>query len=138
MGKLYPLREPFTKSYDEKIRGFGELFEIESVEMLRKKLWRIYGDEYPYSVLYLEPKGEHSLRYTLGVTDIEFYDKVIDAGDTDRPPWICNPKIDGKPPRKILMFLARCVFKILVKFESKHIWKHPAHISYVLLKGEIK
>ena len=139
MGKTYKLKEKFSVPFDLKIRGFGEIYEIESVEYLRKNLWLSYGQEYHDAILYLEPRNEKQFRYQFNATsDNDLRETILDAGGTDRPFWKCNPKLNGKPPNRILMGLARLVFKILVRFENKNLWKGEPHISYILLKGEIK
>lgn len=138
MGNIYILREQFKNAYCGKIRGYGEIYEIESVEYLRKRLWNLYGNEYPYAVLYLEPKDENSLQETLNKSVEEIRDNVLDAGITDRPFWGCKPKENGKAPNSFLMGLAKIVFKVIVRFESWYIWGNDHHISYVLLKKDIR
>lgn len=134
MGKFYKLSEPFKVPYDMRIRGYGEIYEVQSVEMKRKHLFKTYARNYPNAVLYLEPLNEKSFQLNYPVSYKELADNILSAGGTDRPFWKCNPKENGKSPSMPLMLMAKIACWFLVRLEPYNLWKSNPHISYILLK----
>jgi hypothetical protein len=136
MGKYLKLSDKITTAYENEVRGFGEVYEILSVEATRKRLWHKYCKEYPDSILYLEPRNHKTFalehRENNNLNDI-----ILDAGETDRPFWGSNPKIGGKPPTGLRYWLGYCVCKIFVSLEPLNIWSNHGHINYILLKRMI-
>jgi hypothetical protein len=117
------LSDPYDKPLGQRIRGYGELYEIISVESLRKRLLR--KGYAPDSVLLLAPKGYFLMDAINGR-------EILTGGFVDRPPWASNPKPNGSEPPKDGIRLAKAIFRVLLLFEKLN----RAHMVYVLLKGK--
>jgi hypothetical protein len=118
-----PLSEPYDKPLCSRVRGYGEVFEIMSVERLRKRLLRKrYA---PDSILLLAPR-RYYLKEIIGSRE------VLEGGFVDRPPWASNPKPNGSEPHKDGIRLAKAIFRVLMLFEKLN----RAHMVYVLLRDK--
>jgi hypothetical protein len=116
------LSEPYDTPLCQKIRGFGEIYEMTSVEHLRMRLIRRgYAHD---NILILAPKD-------CFLRDIIDGREILEAGFVDRPPWPSRPKDGGSKPSDSSCTLAGIVFQVLVIFEQ---WNKP-HMKYVLLRG---
>ena len=82
--------EPYTTE----IKGFGEVYEVMSVERLRKKLLKRYGANY---TLYLV-----SLRL---------------GGFVDCPPWNSKPRAKHRKLSRVATTLARFIFAMILPLE---------------------
>jgi len=121
-----------NEEYCVEILGLGEIYEIASVERLRKRLRKKYGG----GILFLASNKDHSGR---GLTLEELVEyvkshglKVIEAGYVDSPPW---PSRKKEVPRNvvehaIILSLARRIFDVLSNFERLTSSRRRAHMVY--------
>jgi nucleoside-diphosphate-sugar epimerase len=129
-----------NNKYHVEIFGFGEIYEIVSVEMLMKKLKRKYGD----GVLLLAQNKDHSGE-GLTLEELIGYAKlrnllIVKAGYVDSPPWFSKRR---ESPRSIInfapiLFITRKIFYILSNLEKFTASKYKAHMIYVFLKAKKK
>jgi len=123
-----------SETYQTEIFGLGEIYEIMSVENIRKKLLAKFSD----GELYLASNYAHSKRGCALEELASYLEKqnitIIEQGFADSPPWNSKP-LSGdskKSYAKIIISLAKIIFFILVRIEF--IWKGPAksHMIYCL------
>lgn len=119
------------EKYQREIFGLGEVYEIISVNFLRKKLLR----KFKSGVLYLASNKNHSLRELKDLIH-KGEELVIKEGYVDSPPWSSRPR--GQENKKsynwLIVFLAKIIFYFLVRFEF--FWQNPkkSHMIYLLTK----
>lgn len=124
------IKLPLCKKYTTNIMGLGELYEIRSINKLRRRLSKIHSE----GILFLLPCNN------LSRNDIFCFEKklrrenmkIVEKGFVDCPPWDSNPR---KEPSFILKykFLIRFLFIIiifLINFEF--LWKKKGHMIYFL------
>ena len=125
-----------NKPYQIQIFGLGEVYEIMSVESLRKKLWQKYDSGW----LYLATNKDHKGR---GITleDLEDYlrnqqSTIIKKGYVDSPPWSSRPLGERreKEYNKIIVFLAQIIFFFLLRLEFLWQGKKKSHMIYCLVR----
>ncbi|MAG39303.1 hypothetical protein CMO90_04425 [Candidatus Woesearchaeota archaeon] len=106
--------------YETKIYGLGEVYEIISIEKLRKKLLK----KYVYGILVLSDKNID-------------YKKPLLKGTIDNPPWKSNKINKEKWTVKIwpIKVTAKVLFHIMVFFEIFRKQK-KAHMKYVFYQDE--
>lgn len=127
-----------TEKYQREIFGLGEIYEIMSVEQLRKRLWKKYGN----GILFLASNKQHNKR---GVNLNELKKhlqeqnlEIIKAGYVDSPPWASAPLSEStkKDYRKIIKIFAQIIFWFLIKVEF--FWQRPlkSHMIYSMTKNK--
>lgn len=117
--KEYPIDKPFRVPFDGVIRGFGEVYEIMSVEKLRRHLNLKYGN-----------------RYKLILAEYPFEINCVEKGVVDNPPWECSPRQPGnyRKLHPVLKYLSAIVFCFLIYLEP--LWgrfKRP-HLFYAVVR----
>lgn len=125
-----------AETYQTEVLGLGEIYEIMSVEHLRKKLLKTF----PSGDLYLVSNYSHSKRGLSGKEFIsELKEKNItiwEKGFVDSPPWNSNPLSLGKKKcyGKATIFFAKFIFFILIYLEF--FWRGPkkSHMLYCFSK----
>jgi len=129
------IKQDVHQKYDCKILGFGEIFEIKSVERIRKKLIRKHQD----GVLYLSSNKDHSgrgftreeLEKAIKNDDLE----LMESGFADAPPWKSDPLETGQQSSKmsipILSKLAPILFVLWIPvFEKFYRKRRKAHVVW--------
>lgn len=123
---------PLNNRYTTDIRGIGELYEIISVNKLRKRLLKTYSK----GILFLLPRGSMSMKgLSYFERKIEIGNrKIIEKGFVDCPPWRSNPKEgDNDVVRhKFLKWLSIILIHFLINFEF--LWRKRGHIVYFLIQ----
>jgi hypothetical protein len=121
-----------NENYRVEILGLGEVYEIASIERLRKRLKKTYGN----GILFLASNRDHSSRGLTLEELIEYVKscglKATEAGYVDSPPW---PSRKRETPRSlishvIIIFLARRLFDVLSGFERFTSSRRRAHLVY--------
>ena len=116
-----------TEKYDIPVHGIGEIYEIKSVEKLRKRLLR----EYYSGLLILIP----NIIILDTSENTEYLDNITtEFGYTDCPLWSSKPKPDGSPPNKLVQILLKPVIYILVLLEGAFPTQATPHIKYLFIK----
>lgn len=118
--------------YETEILGLGEVYEIMSVEALRRKLRRKYHS----GRLYLVSNSSHSGRgYALRELNSRLAKEripIVRNGFVDSPPWSSRPLSAGnrKDYPRAIIFLAELIFSILIPWEF--LWRGPrkSHMLY--------
>ncbi len=124
---------PLDKKYECEIFGLGEIFEIVSIENLRKKLKK----QYRVGVLFLHSNKDHSGR---GLSLEELCEEakkrdytVVQSGFADAPPWKSSPASEVTDKKKIPFsvpisyFLFSIWIPLMERFYRK---KDIAHVVY--------
>lgn len=128
------LKLNLTDKYKCEIKGLGEVFEIVSVETLRKSLLAKYN----HGFLFLASNRDHSGR-GFSKEDLEteiIIDKLklISSGYADAPPWRSNPKEQsekGLAYSKFIICLAEILFKLWIPvFERFYRTRKKAHVIW--------
>ncbi|OGI17225.1 MAG: hypothetical protein A2Z52_01525 [Candidatus Moranbacteria bacterium RBG_19FT_COMBO_42_6] len=123
-------------SYQTEIFGLGEVYEIMSIERLRKKLLK----KYFAGKLFLSSNKKHSGR-GMTLDDLKKYlynKKIVASGFVDCPPWPSAPL--GHQERENypypIVLLAKSIFFILILFEP--LWRNPqrSHMTYCFSKKD--
>jgi len=123
-------------TYYTEIFGFGEVYEIVSVERLRKKLKK----KYKTGKILLTSNRNHSDK---GLTLEELIDyaksknlQIIEFGYVDCPPWQSKKRTKcGTITRNpIIITLAKIVFYFISLLEDITVSKYRAHMVYVFCK----
>jgi len=125
-------------TYQPKVKGFGEIYEIESVKSLQKKLFRKYRG----GSLFLSSNITHSgrgvsLKCLEKQVKSEKY-RIIDSGYVDSPFWKSKPRdLNNKNPLvacPLAVFVSRMIAGFMINLEF--IWKGEkrSHMVYVLGK----
>lgn len=125
-----------SETYQTEVLGLGEIYEIMSVERLRKKLLKTFT----FGDLYLVSSYSHSKR---GLTGKEFISElkgkniiIWEKGFVDSPPWNSSPlSLDEKKCYgKTTIFFAKFIFFILIYLEF--FWRGPrkSHMLYCFSK----
>jgi hypothetical protein len=125
-----------SETYQTEILGLGEIYEIMSVECLRKKLSKTF----PAGELYLVSNYSHSKRGLIGkefISELKGQDIIIwEKGFVDSPPWNSSPLTlsEKKQYDKTTIFFAKLIFFILIPLEF--FWKGPkkSHMLYCFSK----
>jgi len=127
------MSEPYTCE----VKGFGEIFEIKSVERIRKRLKRKYKD----GMLYLSSNKDHSGRgFTREEMEKAIRDdglEVEESGYADAPPWQSDPIEEGETSSKmnfpILPLVVPFIFTLWIPlFEGFYRKRKKAHIVWAL------
>ncbi|MDP8314633.1 MAG: hypothetical protein RAP70_06110 [Candidatus Celaenobacter antarcticus] len=130
------IKQDVNQRYECEILGFGEIFEIKSVERIRKRLMKKYKD----GVLYLSSNKDHSGK---GFTREEVESAVrndglqlLESGYADAPPWKSDPLETGQKSSKmkipILSKLAPLLFVMWIPvFEQFYRKRRKAHVVWV-------
>ena len=125
-----------TETYQTEVLGLGEIYEIMSVEHLRKKLSKTV----PAGELYLVSNYSHSKRGLTGkelISKLKEQDIIIwEKGFVDSPPWGSKPlsASEKKSYGSAAIFLAKIIFSILIHLEF--FWRGPkkSHMLYCFSK----
>jgi len=121
--------------YACEVKGFGEIFEIKSVERIRKRLKRKYKN----GVLYLSSNKDHSGRgFTREELERAIRDdglEVEESGYADAPPWRSEPIEEGDMSSKmsipILPVVVPFIFSLWIPlFECFYRKRKKAHIAW--------
>jgi len=122
------------EQYAPQVKGLGELYEIRSVNRLKRRLLR----RCPEGVLFLAARRgltceacrclEEKIRRDACV--------IVEKGLVDAPPWPSRPR---KAPslavrQKWLMSLAGPLLGVLVNFEF--LWRRKAHMAYYCVRRQ--
>lgn len=125
--KQFPIDKPFNIPFDGVIRGYGEIYEMISVERIRRKMLKRYGSKVKFYLME---------ELTLHFID---EDRFIEVGEVDNPPWKCLPRSIGNYKRinPLFMALSVAIFKVMVLFESP-IWSrfYKPHLYYCVMKND--
>ncbi|KQC11925.1 MAG: hypothetical protein APR54_10375 [Candidatus Cloacimonas sp. SDB] len=130
------LKLNLSEIYTCEIKGLGEVFEIVSIETLRKSLLT----KYKHGVLFLASNSDHSGR---GFTKEDLEAAIIkdklqltSSGYADAPPWKSNPKEEadkGLAYNKLIIRLAEILFKLWIPaFERFYRTRNKAHVTWAL------
>ncbi len=124
-----------NNKYCCEIKGFGEIFEIKSIERIRKRLKNKHGE----GLLYLASNKDHSGRgfikeeveNHLQTDDL----KLIASGYADAPPWKSKPLQSGEKSNVIQNPLLSAIIPILFSiwiplFEKKSKKRKKAHVVW--------
>jgi len=125
------------REYARKINGLGEIYEIMSVERLRKRLRRKYGR----GILFLSPNKEHSGR---GLKRNDLIKKlkresytVIESGFVDCPPWGSRvPEAYERSPFmscSILLTVFKYALRAVLFLERWYTNGRRAHVIYAFV-----
>lgn len=123
-------------SYKAEIFGLGEVYEIMSVERIRKRLL----GKFRSGTLCLSPNKSHIQR---GVTLDDLTGQLADSGFTildkgyaDSPPWQSKPR--GKDNRRnyspLIINISKIIFFFLVRMEFLQENPKCSHMIYCLAK----
>lgn len=122
--------------YQRDIFGLGEIYEIRSVEKLKKRLFRKYHS----GTLCLASNQQHGSR-GISLDQLDSYltsqnRAVLEKGFVDSPPWKSAPleKEAKKHYNKLIITLAKIVFYFLIKLEFLWNGKSRSHMVYCLIK----
>lgn len=123
------------ETYTCEVKGFGEVFEIKSVERIRKKLKRKYKN----GMLYLSSNKDHcgrgytreELERTLREDELE----VEESGYADAPPWRSDPIEEGETSSKmsipVLPAVVPFIFTLWIPlFEGFYRKRKKAHVAW--------
>lgn len=124
--------------YDAEIFGLGEVYEIMSVERIRKGLQK----KFQSGTLCLSPNKNHIQR---GMTLDDLSSQLTDAGSTilargyaDSPPWQSKPR--GKDNRRnyspIIVSISKLIFFFLVRMEFLVRGPKNSHMIYCFVKNK--
>lgn len=119
--------------YKTKILGYGEVYEMISVEKKRKKILRKNKE----GILFLASNKDHSQKgYTLEDLSTKVSKKgfqILKKGYVDSPPWQSKPCLgEGKKlDCAIKNFSSILCLKFLVLFEGLWSGKKKSHMVYV-------
>ena len=129
------IKQDIRQCYECEVLGFGEVFEIISVERIRKRLLRKYGD----GQLYLSSNKDHSGR---GFTKEEVEKTIIndelellDSGYADAPPWKSDPLESGqtspKMKNKVVSKMVPVLFHVWIPLLERYYRKRRrAHVVW--------
>ncbi|PIS42621.1 MAG: hypothetical protein COT24_02375 [Candidatus Kerfeldbacteria bacterium CG08_land_8_20_14_0_20_40_16] len=127
-----------SQSYQREIFGLGEVYEIMSVERLRKKLLK----KHSYGTLYLASNQQHNNR---GVVLEELAKQlagqnysILAKGFVDSPPWRSAPleKEIKKSYNKLIIAAAKIIFYLLIKIEFLWQGRKKSHMVFGLVKKQ--
>jgi hypothetical protein len=122
-----------SEKYQRDIFGLGEVYEIMSVERMRRRLLNKYGG----GKIYLASNKNHGGK---GITlkELEFFLKeagIIPAekGFIDSPPWPSSPlKADDKKSYgKFIIATSKIIFWFLIRLESLWEGSKKSHMIYI-------
>ncbi len=125
------VKDPYTCE----VKGFGEIFEIKSVERIRKRLKRKYSE----GMLFLSSNKAHSgrgfTRDELERTIREQGMEVAESGYADAPPWRSDPMQEGEMSSKmsipVLPVLIPLLFTLWIPlFEGFYRKPKKAHVAW--------
>lgn len=126
------------EEYDVAVFGLGEVYEIMSVEIIRKKLLKKYGS----GTMYLASNKNHIQRgITLGEMKcalISSGNEVLAKGYADSPPWNSNPRGEDNKRRynPFVVLAAKIIFFFLVRIEFLQAGPKHSHMIYCLAKDQ--
>lgn len=114
---VHDITQKFTIPFEGEIKGLGEVYEIMSVERLRKSLKKDYGR----GCLYLAPNS--------------YWWNYLDRrdGGVDCPPWKSKPGSGKGKPNFLKTFLAKIIFWFLVRYEE---WTEIFFVHHIAYKFE--
>jgi len=130
------IKQDINTRYNCEILGFGEIFEIKSVERIRKRL----AKKYKNGILYLSSNKDHSGRgFTREELERAIKDEgyeLLESGYADAPPWKSDPLESGQKSPKmeipILSKLGPLLFILWIPlFEQFYRKRRKAHIAWV-------
>jgi hypothetical protein len=118
--------------YQTQVAGLGEIYEIMSVEKIRRKLKRKYSD----AILHLASNKEHSGQ-GLTLDELEGNlqnEKMLEKGFADSPPWKSSPLAAGQTKKysPAIIFAAKIIFWFLIRFEFIWQGRGASHMVFVL------
>lgn len=124
------------EKYQREIFGLGEIYEIISVNHLRKKLLKKFKE----GALCLASNKNHSSRgynfYELEKRLEEW--KILKKGYVDSPPWGSQPRNEENKQsyNLFIVFLVKIIFNFLVRLEF--LWQGPekSHMIYCMVKNK--
>lgn len=126
-----------NERYSTSIKGFGEVYEVVSVENKRHILKKKYGNK----TFFLSSNKKHSGRgldlKTLSHQVIKKGYKLIDAGFVDSPLWKSGISVTGSNSAIVLSLIsifAKIVFTLLVQLERFWESETRSHMIYVVGK----
>jgi hypothetical protein len=129
--KVTPLSTPYTTD----IRGYGELYEIQSVRRLQRHLKRLPPTPY-FRYLFTLPNKAHNGKFGLTLADLttlvtRYYNaSIITSGFIDTPPWRSYRQSEVKDIHFLKRWCASIIFFFMVHFE--HPSPSDSHMVYVV------
>jgi len=128
------LKQKASQEYTCEIKGLGEVFEIISIELLRKSLKTKYGT----GMLYLSSNYGHSQRgfqkEDLEAEIIKDGLNLIRSGYADAPPWNSNPneeEVKGIAVNPLMVSFSKLLFYIWIPiFERFYRTRTRAHVTW--------
>jgi hypothetical protein len=125
-----------NENYGREIFGLGEVYEIMSVENIRKSLLKKFST----GTLYLTANKSHIQRgLTLGDLENHLISSgftILDKGYADSPPWQSKPR--GKDNRRnyspFSTSISKIIFFFLVRIEFLMKGPKNSHMVYCLVK----
>ncbi len=128
---ILPKVTHISTPYTAEIRGYGELYEIESVRHVQRSIQKT-----PYRYLFTAPNIVHNGKFGMtaeGLVKIvtEYYGaKIHSQGFTDTPPWKSFRQSEVHEIHFIKQYLARVIFWFMVYFEKSN--PVDSHMVYVI------
>jgi hypothetical protein len=120
--------------YRAKIAGLGEIYEIMSVERIRRKMKKKYSG----ATLHLASNRDHGSRgLSLGELENNLQNenkKILEKGFADSPPWKSSPLAEGQSKKysSFTIFFAKIIFWFLIRVEFLWQGRAASHMVFVL------
>jgi hypothetical protein len=124
--------------YRTQISGLGEIYEVMSVERIRRKL----KNKYSGATLYLASNKYHGGQgLTLNELEnnlLKENKKILKKGYADSPPWRSSPLAIGQAKKysPIIIFAGKIIFWFLI--HAEFIWQGQgaSHMVFVLAENK--
>lgn len=129
--KVTPLNIPYTAD----IRGYGEIYEMESVHHLQR---RFRNDPPPdrFRYLFTLPNRTHNGKFGMTLTELvtlvtHYYNAfIVSYGFIDSPPWKSYRQSEVKEIFILKRWIASIIFRFMVYFERPS--SLTSHMIYVI------
>ncbi|PIY97240.1 MAG: hypothetical protein COY66_00635 [Candidatus Kerfeldbacteria bacterium CG_4_10_14_0_8_um_filter_42_10] len=125
-----------SQTYQREIFGLGEIYEIMSVERLRKKL----SKKHHSGTLYLASNQQHGNR-GMRLEELAEYltsqnGLILEKGLVDSPPWNSAPLEKGvkKQYNKLIIVVAKTIFYLLIRLEFLWRGQKKSHMVFGLVR----